>query len=208
MGTEDGKPGLGDLLSLTSKQGAAKMRGPAPATVVSYDRATQTCDARLLVYPKGGTKPPDIRQVPVFFLRGAGMSITMDLAPGDEVLLIPCEADIGAWIARGVTGEAPTARKASFADAIALAGIGSMKTKLAADAYEADALVVKADEIRLGSSAAADFVALASKVLTELQTIKTAYDLHVHPTPAGPSSPPTVPMTAPTSPAATKVKGE
>lgn len=53
---------------------------------------------------------------------------------------------------------------------------------------------------------ASDFVALAGKVLTQLQNIKTYNDAHTHPTPWGPSGPPLVPMTAPSSMACTKLK--
>jgi len=61
-------------------------------------------------------------------------------------------------------------------------------------------------ELKLGSGA--DFVALAAKVLTELNAIKTWADVHVHPTGMGPSGPPATPMTQPGSVAASKVKAE
>jgi hypothetical protein len=61
-------------------------------------------------------------------------------------------------------------------------------------------------ELKLGSGA--DYVALAAKVLSDLQTIKTDFDKHVHPTGMGPSGPPTIPMTDPASVAADKVKAE
>jgi len=66
-------------------------------------------------------------------------------------------------------------------------------------------------EIKLGASAS-DFVALAAKVLTELQDIKTAFDTHTHPFAAtgavSPTSAPTAPMPAPNSVAASLVKAE
>jgi hypothetical protein len=62
---------------------------------------------------------------------------------------------------------------------------------------------------------ASDFVALAAKVLTELQDIKSWADTHTHTTTAtvstgsvGVVSTPTVPMPAPNSVAATLVKAE
>lgn len=64
-----------------------------------------------------------------------------------------------------------------------------------------------ATEIRLGAGAT-DFVALSTLVLTELQAIKTAFDTHIHTTPAGPSGVPTIPMPAPSSVAAAKTKAE
>jgi hypothetical protein len=53
---------------------------------------------------------------------------------------------------------------------------------------------------------AADFVALAQKVATELAAIKTYNDAHTHPTPWGPSGPPLAPMPAAASTACTKLK--
>ena len=69
-------------------------------------------------------------------------------------------------------------------------------------------------EIKVGASAS-DFVALAAKVLTELQDIKSWADTHTHTTTAtvstgsaGVVSVPTTPMPAPSSVAATLVKAE
>lgn len=66
-------------------------------------------------------------------------------------------------------------------------------------------------ELLLGAGAT-DFVALAAKVLTELQSIKTAFDTHTHPFvatgAASPTSAPTVAMPAPSSVAAAKVKAQ
>ena len=66
-------------------------------------------------------------------------------------------------------------------------------------------------QIKMGAGAS-EFVALATKVLTELQDIKTAFDTHTHPFvatgAASPTSAPTVPMPAPNSVAATLVKAE
>lgn len=74
--------------------------------------------------------------------------------------------------------------------------------------WERDAV----DELRLGS--AVDFVALASKVLVELQSMQTWASTHTHSVPivgpAGttPSTPPLVPPPSPNSVAAAKVKAE
>lgn len=60
----------------------------------------------------------------------------------------------------------------------------------------------------LNLGAGTDFVALAGKVLTELNQIKTDFDKHMHPTGMGPSGPPSLPMTTPQSVAASKTKAE
>lgn len=60
------------------------------------------------------------------------------------------------------------------------------------------------DLIELGE--ATDFAALAGKVGTEIQRIRTWADAHTHPTGVGPSGPPAAPTTAHQSTACTKVK--
>lgn len=72
-------------------------------------------------------------------------------------------------------------------------------------------LTIDATQILWGASAA-QFVALAGDVLSELQAVKTAFDTHTHPFvatgAASPTSAPTAPMPAPGSVASTKVKSE
>jgi hypothetical protein len=150
-----------------------------------------------------------VTSIPVMWPRGDAGSITIDLAAGDIVYLVPAEGDISRWWARGLDGEAATSRRFDLNDSVAIPGIAPNNAPLAASAYAAGAVVVQGASILLGSSAASDFVALASLVLAELDVIKDAYDLHVHPDPlAGLTGVPTVPMTAPSSVAATKVKAE
>jgi hypothetical protein len=62
--------------------------------------------------------------------------------------------------------------------------------------------------VHLGSEVGAEFVALAEKVLSELQSIKTSHDTHVHSggTILGLTGTPTVSMPSPESVAADKVK--
>jgi phage gp45-like len=69
--------------------------------------------------------------------------------------------------------------------------------------------------IKLHQGGATDFVALAAKVLTELNDIRTKFDAHTHVTtatidagPVGALAPPAPPMGAASSTAAAKVKAE
>mgnify|MGYP007037446833 CR=1 FL=1 len=72
--------------------------------------------------------------------------------------------------------------------------------------YASGAMVIRATEVRLGSSAATAFVALASLVLDRLTAIVTGYNTHTHTTAVGPSGPPNTPLATPASVAATTVK--
>lgn len=54
--------------------------------------------------------------------------------------------------------------------------------------------------------ASAEFVARADKVLSELESIKDAFDKHTHPTSDGPTSAPTTPLPSPSSVACSTLK--
>jgi hypothetical protein len=64
----------------------------------------------------------------------------------------------------------------------------------------------KGSVMTIGDPNAAQFVALADKVLERLEQIKTDYDAHTHPTGVGPSGTPATPMTTPTSVASARLK--
>ena len=87
------RPGLGTLLDAHSDQATAKMRGPMPGKVLSYDRATQCAEVQPIVSPKGQTLPV-LPRVPVLFPRGllGGYSIVWDLHEMDEVRETPIVA--------------------------------------------------------------------------------------------------------------------
>lgn len=77
------------------------------------------------------------------------------------------------------------------------------------EAEGGNAVMFGSGETRLGTATPVDFVALASKVLVELNKITTWAATHIHPTvpPVGsPTLPPAVPPPAMVSPAATKTK--
>jgi phage gp45-like len=76
---------------------------------------------------------------------------------------------------------------------------------------KSDRVVADAPEVRLGSDAASDFVALASLVLDELNAVRAAFNTHIHTNVtagSGTSGGPGMPMPEPGSVAAGKVKAE
>jgi hypothetical protein len=173
---------LGTLLDKQSARTSTDQRGPCPGRVVSYDRVSQTASVRPVVSPKGRGDEPIIPRVPVLFPGSylTGISILWDLHEDDEVLLVPCEADISRWHTHAYTGEAPTARAKSLADCVAIPSLTTMPNPYDATAYAAGAIVVRGTDVRLGGSGAVDFVALASLVSQELADIKTYIDAHKH----------------------------
>ena len=158
---------FGDLINASLEAHEGGRRGPVPARVERYDAATQTIDAKPLVKPfvSGQLEElPIARSVPVAFPQGGGVSMTWPLEAGDVVFIVPCEADISRWHTRGELEGAATRRRADLSDSVAIPGVRSLANSLDSGAYHASALVVSADDIRLGSSGAVDPVALSSLV--------------------------------------------
>jgi hypothetical protein len=202
-----------DVLELFSERGTENAHKDVPAKVLAYDPTTQTVDVQplIMVSKNGALRPLSIaRQVQVRWPAGATWSVVGELVAGDFGWLVPAAGDISAWKMQG-TEQDPTAiqRKDTMSDVRFEPGSQPVSTPLAADAYKAGALVIKAAELLLGDSAATDKVALDSLVRAAIQVVYDHIDGHIHTTPSGNSGVPTV-LLAPSVPAnvgATKVKG-
>jgi hypothetical protein len=210
-----------DLMNQATRNQLARVRTVLPARVLSYDRATQTVSAQVLIrsaFVDPETRlldtylPKPIPKVPVLWMGGANGSITFELAAGDQGLLMCAERSIDEWKQTGdVDNTARDIRRFDLSDALFLPAGKALPDALPATAVDATALVIAAALLKLGDNTAVDFVALSSLVDAELAKIKLAYDVHVHggvtvglgitaiPTP-------TIPALAPT--AATKVKAK
>lgn len=206
-------PTLKDALAAATSKALEGVHTSMPGTVVSYDRTTQTATIRPAIrqtYRDGSgklttEKLPDIPSVPVLFPTSAAASLTFELAAGDPVILVVGEASTDEYRTSGAEDNTPQdVRRFDLSDSVAIPGgrpVGSTD-------YADGAAVLRSDDIRLGSSAASDFVALASLVLAQLNSIYTQLQNHTHSTGVGPTGPAVGVTVAPTSPAATKVKAE
>lgn len=161
-----------------------------PATVVAYDEATQLATVKLVPCfrrrdpSQGGAvvcyDPPDLPGVPVAFPGAGDWSITWPLAAGDAGLVVFADRSLSEWKATGADRTEPQdPRRHDLTDAVFVPGLRSPADALPAAAVDASALVIRGATIKLGSSAAADAVALASKVDTQLQAIKNMLDTWV-----------------------------
>lgn len=157
---------------------------------------------------------PVLRGITVAFPEGGGNSITYGLKKGDVVELTPQGWDMSLWISQAVTVQTPGAtrrRRLTLGDIVAHPTFPRPKTlPMLATAFAADGsmVLVGSPFLMLASGAAADFVALANKVLTELNAQKTAFDGHFHPAGTPNTGTPTVPFPTPGSVASTKVKSD
>jgi len=148
--------GLNDLLLKAMSTWQSGLWTAMPATVVSYDVATQTIEAQptiqLLRYfrtdpPEGSVKGydkttrsapvdlPMLVDVPVIFPAAGGYSMTFPVAKGDEVLIVFSSRCIDGWWANGTdqnTKAQPQTdlRMHDLSDGIAILGLRSQKRML------------------------------------------------------------------------------
>lgn len=213
-----------------------------PASIEKYDAAKQKIDAKPLlkrnVVLSDGSELleelPIITDVPVQFPRGGGFFTSLPLAVGDHVLLIFNERSIDKFTQGDGSDTDPTdVRMHDLSDAVAIPGFYPFSKSLA-DAHTGNMVLGKdggaqihikpGGEIHIFEEFAAQFVALAQKVLDELDVAKSDRDAmrstfgsHIHITTAtisasaapGTIAPPSTPMdpqTAPSSVAASNVK--
>ena len=163
-----------------------------PGKVHAYDAAKQTVDvirSSTDTYPMttAATWPgtlPIIPDVPVGFMRGGGFFASFPLKAGDYVLVIFCERSLGAWRQSGEQGDPGDLEIHGLSGAYAIPCAAPAAGKLAG--AHADNLVIGKDggaqihikpsgEIDLYEENAGDFVALAQKVLMELNKLKTHF---------------------------------
>lgn len=212
-----GTPNSADLLKAAVAAGTAAMHTALPGVVVSYDATKQTISAQVVIQSRykqaDGTlvayTPPVISNIPVAFPSGGSWSITWPLAAGDPVVLVFAERSLDEWKATGNSESTPAhLRRFDLSDAIAIPGAQAPASPLEATAYDASAMVIAGDLIKMGSSAASAWIALASLVDARLAAMVAAHNAHVHATGVGPTATPTVPMAAQASVASTKVRSE
>lgn len=206
-------PTIMDLMEAHFQNAQAGQHGPMFGEVTAYDHNTQAADVQPLIrLPVDGVfvDAPILRSVRVRWPGGGGFAITFPLAAGDVGELAPLAADFSNWIASGTKNQdAATEGRYQLRSCVFKPVYRPFNSPLGALAVHATSPVVSGDPLLLGDSTASDFVALASLVLSELQQIKTDYDAHIHPDPvAGSTGVPTVPLTAPGSVEATKVKAK
>ena len=150
----------------------ARVHTSLPGVVVSYDEATQTASVRpafKFAYkdPNDGSvkryTPPAIPNVPVAFPGAGDFSITWPLAAGDQVLLVFSERSLDEWRTVAGSGHEPgDLRRFDLSDAVAYPGLRSPAAPIPIDGYAAGVTVVRATEVRLGSSLATAKVMLVT----------------------------------------------
>lgn len=222
-------PGLPTVIREAISARLVDVHTAMPGRVESYDAAGQTADVqpqlkrvvRSATGERTAEELPVIPSVPVGFPGGGGFFVSFPLAVGDTGLLIFSEYSIDRWRTQGEQVDPADERRHGLSGAIFVPGLKTQAGALAdADATHmrlgADGsyvVEIQPSEIRMPRDATA-FLARADRVLSELQSVKTAFDAHTHagsataPTgPTTPTGPPVIPLPSPSSPASDTVKG-
>lgn len=221
-------PSIAELLDMAIQSAQAKLHVSMPAVVDAYDVDTQRADVqpllrRNLVTADGDELQaetlPILHDVPVAFPRGGGGFISLPLVAGDLVHLVFVERSMDSWRhGDGELNTPPDFRMHSLADAVAYPALYPLGRALA-DAhaenmvfgFEGGAQVhVRPDgEVHLASNEAADYIALAQKVVDEIDALRstvdslvTVFNAHVHPGVLSGAASTAVTLTTATPPAA------
>lgn len=188
-----------ELIRAAIEAAIAELRVSLPGVVESVDIEKQTADVRPLILNKfvndaGGATPeelPVLPTVPIAWPRAGGFFIHMPIRPGDTGLLVFTDYPIDQWRAKG--GSIPVdpldLRTHSLTSPVFYPGLHDSKNPVGA--VNSTDMIMGQDggsvmhvkpngEIHIGSENAADFVALAQRVLDELDSIKTWADAHTH----------------------------
>jgi hypothetical protein len=174
-----GQVTIAEVLDRAIRSRLARLRVSLPGVIESYDPATRTATVKPLLketrFDEAGEEHvealPMVCQVPVQFPGGGGFEITFPVAKGDSCMLLFADRALDKWLASGQDSDPIDLRRHDLSDAVALLGVSPTAGLTAHDAAV----------MTLGSRAgAADWVALAGKVLDELQAIHTAFNAHTH----------------------------
>lgn len=149
----------------------ANLRVARPATVLEYDASQQRAVVQPLVLDGGidgetgarvTRRLPAIVDVPVVFPGSGDFSITWPVRKGDTVLLIFTDHSLDKWLHRGGEVDPLDDRRHDISDAIAIPGLRDFVHPTSET--HSSAMVIAADEIRLGSRNATEFLALKADV--------------------------------------------
>jgi len=186
-------PTLADVVRAAIDARLLDVHTSLPARVVRYDAARCLVDAaplvRAPVVDEQGrvtyTQLPVVPNVPVAFPQGGGFRLTFPIAVGDTVWLSFSEASLERWLQFGGEVSPEDPRRFALTDAVALPGVRALAGGDAVTAASEDGCVLElvggsaklrlkaGGTVELGTSGA-QALALASKVATELGTLKAA----------------------------------
>jgi hypothetical protein len=194
------KPTLEEVIRQAVKFGVAQVHTAIPAIVTKFDISLQQIEAQIVIRGRYADsdgnlqsyEPIIVPNIPVAYPSANGFSIVWPLEIGDPVTLIFCERSIDEWKATGEDDiTAQDLRRHNLTDAIAIPGGRSFADPVDSKGYDSNYLVVRGD-IKLGSSSASDYVALASLVKSEITALRNYVATMTMPVVGAVAGPPTI----------------
>lgn len=199
-------PTLAEVIRAAMDHRLRQVHVALPGRVESYNAEEQRADVQPMIQELTPTRAggelleslPVIPSVPVAFPRGGGYFLTFPIKAGDFVTLVFAERSIDTWVAGdGAEKNPDDFRTHDLSDAIAIPGFYPFGQSVGESAIDADLVMGKDGgstihikdngEIHLAAENADQFVALAQKVLDELNqvkadldAVKTTFDSHMH----------------------------
>lgn len=226
--SEDLDPDIVDVLSDFVEARLATVFTAFPAAVVSYDAAAQVVDVQPQVqdhtFDTDGSvvarRLPVLPRIPVQRWTGGAFFLGGPVVVGDTGLVICCTLPIDRWRSTGQETTPNDTRRHSVTSGVFVPGLLPTARNVSELVGNTDAIfgrrggsmvrIKDNDTVEIGT-APTQFAALANRVLTELQALRSVVNSHTHLYAPGPGSPtPTavaVPQAAaPGSVAAAQVK--
>lgn len=173
-------PSEGELMDLAAEEALFRCFTALTGKVTEYDAATRTATVQPLtkraIAREDGTLSleslPPLPSVIVIFPMAGPFSITFPIEVGTVGLLLVLSDSDHIWRETQIESEPGDLRRFSLSCTRFLPGY--LPDAVAHPAAATAALVVKGSDVRLGDETASDFVALASKVDTELTKLWAA----------------------------------
>jgi hypothetical protein len=173
-------PTLPEMLNRTRDLAAADIRVSLPGVITRWDPSTQLADVQPQISDRvenddgsiTDVQLPVIPNCPVQFPGAGGMRLTFPVAVGDTCLIVFADRAVDTWQAQGGQQAPIDMRRHNLTDAFVL--LGYHPNNKAWTGVDAGAITLGKD----GSSA--DFVALAQKVLDQLNNMASAFNNHTH----------------------------
>lgn len=165
---------LAELISLALESRLAEVRVGMPATIETFDSATQLASVRpslrdLAIDEEGNESAVDlpvISDVPCQFPGGDGFSITWPVKRGDPCWLMFSDRSLDRWLdSAGGTVDPVAVQSHHLTDAVAILGVRARPGAI--PNFDAACMTAGKD------GQAADFVALAQKVFAELDALRS-----------------------------------
>lgn len=200
------QPSLAEVIGNAIKSHLLEARVSLPGRIVRYDASKQQVDVQPLIqrvyFDEEGARQveslPVVPNVPVLFPGGGGFAVTFPIhasdTDGDTCLLVFADYSLDKWLT-GTGGQVDPEidHTHDLTDAVAIVGLNPFGAPLAnvatdhatigksgADDGSHVKIHLQDGTITIGDMSGSDFIALAQKVLDELNAIKSAFSHHTH----------------------------